>query len=98
MLAYIGPGAGVALLSSFLVLLTTIVVVIFSLLLMPFRLLWRAIRRKKRLKPWGKRLIIGGLYGQDPQLTERFMKDGKRPKCAKLPATGCYPRPRTPFH
>lgn len=97
LLAYIGPGAGVALLSSFLVLLTTIVVVIFSLLLMPFRLLWRAIRRKKRLKPWVKRLIIVGLDGQDPQLTDRFMKEGKLPNFSKLADMGCYRRLRTTF-
>jgi predicted AlkP superfamily phosphohydrolase/phosphomutase len=95
--AYIGPGAGVALLSSFLVLLTTMVVVVFSLLLMPFRLLWRAIRRKKRLKPWVKRVIIVGLDGQDPQLTERFMKEGKLPNFSKLAETGCYRRLRTTF-
>jgi predicted AlkP superfamily phosphohydrolase/phosphomutase len=96
-LAYIGPGAGVALLSSFLVLLTTMVVVVFSLLLMPFRLLWRALRRKKRLKPWVKRLIIVGLDGQDPQLTERFMKEGKLPNFSKLADMGCYRRLRTTF-
>jgi predicted AlkP superfamily phosphohydrolase/phosphomutase len=95
--AYIGPGAGVALLSSFLVLLTTMVVVVFSLLLMPFRLLWRAIRRKKRLKPWVKRVIIIGLDGQDPQLTERFMKEGKLPNFSKLAEMGCYRRLRTTF-
>lgn len=97
LLAYIGPGAGVALLSSFLVLLTTMVVVVFSLLLMPFRLLWRAIRRKKRLKPWVKRLIIVGLDGQDPQLTERFMKEGKLPNFSRLADMGCYRRLRTTF-
>ena len=96
-LAYIGPGAGVALLSSFLVLLTTMVVVVFSLLLMPFRLLWRAIRRKKRLKPWVRRLIIVGVDGQDPQLTERFMKEGKLPNFSKLADMGCYRRLRTTF-
>lgn len=96
-LAYIGPGAGVALLSSFLVLLTTMVVVVFSLLLMPFRLLWRAIRRKKTLKPWVKRLVIVGLDGQDPQLTERYMKEGKLPNFAKLAEMGCYRRLRTTF-
>ncbi len=97
LLAYIGPGAGVALLSSFLVLLTTMVVVVFSLLLLPFRLLWRAIRRKKRLKPWVKRLIIVGLDGQDPQLTDRFMKEGKLPNFSKLAEMGCYRRLRTTF-
>src|SRR2546428_10301783 len=97
LLAYIGPGAGVALLSSFLVLLTTMVVVVFSLLLLPFRLLWRAIRRKKRLKPWVKRLIIVGLDGQDPELTDRFMKEGKLPNFSKLAEMGCYRRLRTTF-
>jgi predicted AlkP superfamily phosphohydrolase/phosphomutase len=97
LLAYIGPGAGVALLSSFLVLLTTMIVVAFSILLLPFRLLWRAVRRKKTLKPWVKRLIIVGLDGQDPQLTERYMKEGKLPNFSKLAAMGCYRRLRTTF-
>jgi hypothetical protein len=35
--AYIGPGAGFALLSSFLVLFTTIILALFSLLILPFR-------------------------------------------------------------
>ena len=97
LLAYIGPGAGVALLSSFLVILTTMVMVLFSLLLLPFRMLWRAVRRKKRLKPWVKRLVIVGLDGQDPQLTERFMKEGKLPNFSKLAEMGCYRRLRTTF-
>ena len=95
--AYIGPGAGVALLSSFLVLLTTMVLVVFSLLVLPFRLLWRAITRKQRLRPWVKRLIIVGLDGQDPQLTERFMKEGKLPNFKKLADMGCYRRLRTTY-
>src|SRR5687768_8899636 len=97
LLAYIGPGAGVALLSSFLVILTTMVLVLFSLLLLPFRLVWRALRRKTRGKPWVKRLIIVGVDGQDPQLTERFMKEGKLPNFSKLAETGCYRRLRTTF-
>jgi predicted AlkP superfamily phosphohydrolase/phosphomutase len=97
LLAYIGPGAGVALLSSFLVILTTMVLVLVSLLVLPFRLLWRAVRRRKRLTPWVKRVIIVGLDGQDPQLTERFMKEGKLPNFSKLAAMGCYERLRTTF-
>lgn len=95
--AYIGPGAGVALLSSFLVILTTMVLVVFSLLILPFRLLWRAVRRKQRLHPWVKRVIIVGLDGQDPKLTERFMKEGKLPNFSKLAEMGCYRRLRTTF-
>ena len=41
--AYIGPGAGFALLSSFFVVFTTIVVAIASLLVWPFRALWRLL-------------------------------------------------------
>jgi predicted AlkP superfamily phosphohydrolase/phosphomutase len=95
--AYIGPGAGVALLSSFLVLLTTMVLVVVSLLVLPFRLLWRAIVRKKRLHPWVRRVVIVGLDGQDPKLTERFMKEGKLPNFSKLAAMGSYTRLRTTF-
>ena len=40
--AYIGPGAGFALLSSFLVVFTTILIVLLSLLIWPFKMLWRA--------------------------------------------------------
>ncbi len=97
LLAYIGPGAGVALLSSFLVLLTTMVLVVFSLLLLPFRLVWRALRRKKRNRPWVRRVIIVGLDGQDPQLTERFLAEGKLPHFARLQEMGCYRRLRTTF-
>jgi predicted AlkP superfamily phosphohydrolase/phosphomutase len=95
--AYIGPGAGVALLSSFLVLLTTVVLVALSLLILPFRLLWRAIVRKTRLHPWVRRVIIVGLDGQDPRLTERFMAEGKLPNFSKLAAMGSYKRLRTTF-
>ena len=45
--AYIGPGAGFALLSSFLVLFTTILIVLASLLIWPFRVLWRALTREE---------------------------------------------------
>ena len=48
--AYIGPGAGFALLSSFLVLFTTIVIAILSILFWPFRVLWR-LARGKRFSP-----------------------------------------------
>ena len=68
--AYIGPGAGFALLSSFLVLFTTIILAAFSLLILPFRFLLRLIMRKSRPKPWIERLIVVGFDGQDPKITE----------------------------
>ena len=57
---------------------------------MPFRLLWRALRRKEKLKPWVSRVIIVGLDGQDPKLTQRFMEEGKLPHFAKLAKMGCF--------
>ncbi len=94
---YIGPGAGVALLSSFMVVFTTIILAIFAVLLWPFRMLWRLIKSGKRPKPWIRRLIVVGLDGQDPQLTDRFMKEGKLPNFEKLAANGCYHRLRSTF-
>jgi predicted AlkP superfamily phosphohydrolase/phosphomutase len=95
--AYIGPGAGVALLSSFLVLFTTILIVIASLLVWPFRTLWRIITRRKPPQARIKRLIVVGLDGQDPVLTDRFMADGLLPNFKNLAETGCYRRLRTTF-
>ena len=95
--AYIGPGAGFALLSSFLVLFTTILIVIASLLVWPFRMLWRAVTRRKAPKALINRLIVVGLDGQDPVLTDRFMAEGLLPNFKMLAATGCYKRLRTTF-
>ena len=70
--AYIGPGAGFALLSSFLVLFTTIVIAIASLLIWPFR---AAVAARYAAKAAAartiSRLIVVGLDGQDPELTDR---------------------------
>ena len=95
--AYIGPGAGFALLSSFLVLFTTIVVAGLSLLVWPFRMLWRGMTRATRPKPVIKRLIVVGLDGQEPTLTDRFMREGKLPNFKKLADLGSYTRLKTTF-
>ncbi len=95
--AYIGPGAGVALVGSFMMILVTIVAAFAAVMLWPLRMAWRLARRKKRDKPWVRRLIVVGLDGQDPQLTDRFMKQGKLPNFEKLAAAGCYPRLATTF-
>ena len=49
--AYIGPGAGFAVLGSFAVLFVTMLLAGASLLVWPFRMLWRAIRRRTKSKP-----------------------------------------------
>jgi predicted AlkP superfamily phosphohydrolase/phosphomutase len=95
--AYIGPGAGFAVLGSFAVLLVTMVLAGFSLLLWPFRTLWRAIRHRSKTKPLVKRLIFIGFDGQDARITERMMKDGQLPNFTRLAEMGCYHRLRTTF-
>jgi predicted AlkP superfamily phosphohydrolase/phosphomutase len=95
--AYIGPGAGFALLSSFLVVFTTIILAILSLLTWPFRTLYRVLRHRPRSQPWIKRLVIVGFDGQDPVLTDRLMAQGKLPNLKKLAERGCYHRLRTVY-
>jgi predicted AlkP superfamily phosphohydrolase/phosphomutase len=95
--AYIGPGAGFALLSSFLVVFTTVIIVIASLLIWPFRMLWRLATRGRPPRARIKRLIVVGLDGQDPGLTDRFMAEGLLPNFQTLASTGSYRRLRTTF-
>ncbi|MFN8177699.1 MAG: alkaline phosphatase family protein [bacterium] len=95
--AYIGPGAGFALLSSFMSVFVTAMVALAALLLWPFRSLARKIRHRGKAKPLVRRVVVVGLDGQDPNLTDRFLAEGKLPNFAKLAATGCYRRLRTTF-
>ena len=95
--AYIGPGAGFAVLGSFLVIFTTILIAMASLLIWPFRALWRVARGQTAPRASIKRLIIVGLDGQDPKLTDRFMKDGILPNFSRLAKMGCYRRLRTTY-
>ena len=95
--AYVGPGAGFALLSSFFVIFTTVLLAAASLLIWPFRLAVRALRYGRGVKPQIERLIVVGLDGQDPKLTDRFIAEGKLPNFAKLAALGSYHRLATTF-
>lgn len=95
--AYIGPGAGFALVSSAFVLVTTLLVVGFTLLAWPFRAAWRAITQPRRPKASISRLIIVGLDGQDPKLTDQFMREGLLPNFKALAAEGSYRRLKTTF-
>ncbi len=95
--AYIGPGAGVAVLSSFMVIFVTILIAILAVLIWPFRMVYRLIRHGRRPKSMVKRLIIVGLDGQEPKLTDRYMAEGKLPNFKKLADSGCYHRLRSTF-
>ncbi|MEX2260304.1 MAG: alkaline phosphatase family protein [Bryobacteraceae bacterium] len=97
-LAYVGPGAGFAFLGSFLSLLAGFLLGAGSLLLWPFRMAWRMLRRRRGFRgAQVKRVIFLGLDGLDPRLTERFLAEGKLPNLARLREQGSYRRLRTTF-
>ncbi len=95
--AYIGPGAGFAVLGSFAVLFVTMILAGASLLIWPFRMAWRMIRRRTRSKPLIKRLIVVGFDGQEPRITERLMAEGRLPNFSALAESGGYSRLRSTF-
>lgn len=94
--AYIGPGAGFAFLSSFLVLLLTFFLAIFSFLSWPFRFFLRMIKGQKAFKKSIiNKLIIIGLDGLEPTIVEKFMAEGKLPHFSKLKKEGQYSKLQT---
>jgi predicted AlkP superfamily phosphohydrolase/phosphomutase len=95
--AYIGPGAGFTLLSSFFVLFTSLAALLVSVLSWPFRMLWRRVRYGPPPAASIQRLVIVGLDGQDPVLTERFMAEGLLPNFKRLAESGSYRRLTTTF-
>ena len=83
--AYIGPGAGIAVMGSFLVMFFALFAGILAIFTWPVRLVIKAIRRKRAFsKSKVKKLIILGLDGLDPNLVEKFMADGKLPNFSRL--------------
>lgn len=93
---YIGPGAGFAFLSSFLVIFIAFFMAFFSLLLWPFRLIRRAVRGRKAYgRSRIERLVILGLDGLEPTLTEKLMAEGKLPNLSRLKKEGLYSRLNT---
>lgn len=95
--AYIGPGAGFAVLGSFAVIFVTMLLAGISILAWPFRTLWRMIRHRRTSKPLVKRTIFIGFDGQDATITERMMAEGKLPNYSKLAERGSYRKLRTTF-
>jgi len=89
--AYIGPGAGFAVMGSFLVMFTALFSAVLALFTWPVRYIVRAIRcRHAFAKSRVKKFIVLGFDGMDPQLTEKFMKEGKLPNFQKLRQKGCF--------
>jgi len=91
--AYIGPGAGFAVLSSFLVVFVAFVSAFFTLLTWPIRWVFRAIRGRKAFRRARvKRVVFIGLDGMEPTLVEQYVTEGRMPNMARLGKQGCYKR------
>lgn len=89
--AYVGPGAGFAVVGSLAVVFITFFLAMGSLISWPFRALRRAIRsRHMRGRSEIKRAIVLGLDGLDPVLTKRFMDEGLLPNFKKLADEGSF--------
>jgi len=97
-LAYVGPGAGFALGGAFVGIFAGIFAGLFAILTFPFRFLVRSMRRRKtRKRARVKRMVILGLDGLDPTLTERWMAEGHLPNLKKLAEQGSFSRLRTTY-
>lgn len=89
--AYVGPGAGFAVVSSFLTLLLASLQAFLALLTWPLRQIFRAWRRRKAYrKARTERVVIIGFDGMDPELAARYMGEGKLPNLAKLREQGTF--------
>jgi len=96
--AYIGPGAGIAFLSSFFVLLTSLTLALFFLLTWPFRAVLRWGRRRQSYRKASvDRLVIVGLDGLDPDRCEEMLAAGRLPNLARLRAEGTFTKLQTTF-
>lgn len=89
--AYVGPGAGFAVISSFLVFFIAFALVGLILLTTPLRILWRLIRGR-RLRHSGKhpRVVVIGLDGMSPVVARRLMDQGDLPHFRQLAETGSF--------
>jgi len=89
----VGPGAGFALVSSFLTFVIAFFTAFFAFFTLPARMLWRALRRRRAPhKARIKKVIILGLDGLDPKICDQMLAQGELPNFAKLKERGTYKR------
>ncbi|MGD9402542.1 MAG: alkaline phosphatase family protein [bacterium] len=89
--AYIGPGAGFAFMTSFLILFATFFLAFFFFLTWPIRFLIRKIRRRgKSVEGRVDKVIILGFDGLDPVLLQKYLKKGILPNIQKLMDAGSF--------
>lgn len=89
--AYIGPGAGFALISSFMATFIAIISVLFAILILPFKIILRKIKKRKpEEKSIFNRIVLIGLDGLDPDITKRFLRQDKLPNIKNLINNGTF--------
>jgi len=97
-LAYIGPGAGIAIVGSFLAIFLALLSALAAIVTWPLRAFWRMLRGRKALaNAQVRRVVVLGLDGLDPDLVEQYLEEGLLPNLAKLRETGCYRRLGTTY-
>lgn len=97
-LAYIGPGAGFAFLTSFLMLFASFFMAFFTFLTWPIRVFVRFFKRRKALaQAKTDRVVILGLDGLEPSIAERLLREGKLPNLKKLQEQGSYTHLQTTY-
>ncbi|MFQ5823232.1 MAG: alkaline phosphatase family protein [bacterium] len=97
-LAYIGPGAGFAFLTSFLMVFVSFIMAFLTLLTWPIRVFIRFFKRRKALaNAKTDRVIILGLDGLEPTITERMLEEGKLPNLQNLQQQGSYSHLQTTY-
>lgn len=90
--AYVGPGAGFALLGSFFTFVAALVLTLFLLIVWPVRALYRLARpsRTHRDRPSIRRAVVLGFDGMEPKLFEKFARKGALPNLSRLASSGTY--------
>ncbi len=90
-MAYIGPGAGFAFMSSFFVLIAAGFITFFALLSWPLRAVVLFFKRRSiKQNSKARRVILVGFDGLDPKLCDAFMAKGKMPNLKRISETGSY--------
>ncbi len=94
--AYIGPGAGFALISSFFAIFLAFLAAFLLILTWPIRFLFVGLKRKRAFaRSHADRMVILGLDGLDPKIVDRLISEGKLPNLAGLKESGTYSRLKT---
>lgn len=89
--AYIGPGAGFAVMGSFMAVFSAVLAGMLAIFTWPIRYLIRFIRYRRAFRRSRiKRCVILGLDGMDPKVAEKLMDEGKLPTLNRLREEGTF--------